>query len=99
MEWLSHQPGVLPDGVQAENFTERYYFQQPPMLSASQQVTDIYPTLVRSVSWLMLGWQTVRAGQATAYYDGDLITYRYPMAMLRNAKNLVYNNGGAEIYR
>lgn len=99
VEWLSHQPGVLPDGVQAENFTERYYFQQPPMLSASQQVTDIYPTLVRSDSWLMLGWQTVRAGQATAYYDGDLITYRYPMAMLRNAKNLVYNNGGAEIYR
>jgi hypothetical protein len=99
VQWLSREPGVLPDGVQAENFTERFYFQQPPALSATQQVTDIYPTLVRQDSWLVLGWQTVRTGQATAYYDGDLITYRYPVAMLMNAKNLVYNNGGAEIYR
>ena len=99
VEWLSHQPDVLPDGVQAENFTERFYFQEASMVNASQQVTDIYPPLVRRESWLVLGWQTVRTGRATAYYDGDLITYRYPMAALRNAKNLVYNNGGAEIYR
>jgi uncharacterized membrane protein len=99
VEWLSHQSGVLPSGVQAENFTERFYFEQPPALSASQQVTDIYPTLVRPDSWLVLGWQTVRMGQATAYYDGDLITYKYPVAILKNAKNLVYSNGGAEIYR
>jgi uncharacterized membrane protein len=99
VEWLSHQSGVLPNGVQAEDFTERFYFEQPPMLSARQQVTDIYPTLVRPNSWLILGWQTVRTGQATAYYDGDLITYKYPMVMLKKAKNLVYSNGGAEIYR
>jgi len=54
---------------------------------------------VRPNSWLILGWQTVRTGQATAYYDGDLITYKYPMVMLKKAKNLVYSNGGAEIYR
>jgi uncharacterized membrane protein len=99
IQWLSHQPDVLPSGVQAENFTERFYFQQASTVNAGQQVTDIYPTLVRRDSWLVLGWQTVRTGQATAYYDGDLITYRYPVAMLSNTKNLVYDNGGAEIYR
>ena len=31
--------------------------------------------------------------------DGDLIDYYYPMKLIENNKNLVYNNGGSEIFK
>jgi hypothetical protein len=41
----------------------------------------------------------VKDDRATDFLDGDLITYRYPTALLQRTKKLVYNDGGAEIYR
>jgi hypothetical protein len=48
---------------------------------------------------MILGYSNVHTRQATSDYDGDLLTYAYPMGFLRNIKNLVYNNDGAEIYK
>jgi uncharacterized membrane protein len=97
VNWLAGKPGVLPSGIQAENFTNRFMFSTPP--DGSQVITDIYPTLLRRSSWVILGYSNVRTGQATTDYDGDLLTYVYPISILRGTKNLVYNNDGAEIYK
>jgi len=97
--WLRGKPGVLPGGVQAENFTNRFYFSAPSDVTGRQFVADIYPSLVRKPSWVILGYSTVHTGEATAVYDGDILTYAYPVGFLQNNKNLVYNNGGSEIYR
>ncbi len=99
VNWLAGKPGVLPNGIQAEDFTNRFMFNAKSDVNGSQVITDIYPTLVRQSSWIILGYSNMRTGQATSNYDGDLLTYGYPMGLLRNTKNLVYNNGGAEIYR
>ena len=72
-------------------------FSAPP--DGSQVITDLYPTLLRQSSWVILGYSNVHTGQATTDYDGDLLTYVYPMSILRGTKNLVYNNDGAEIYK
>lgn len=99
VNWLAGKPGVLPNGIQAEDFTNRFMFNTKAAVNGSQVITDIYPTLVRRSSWMILGYSNMHTGQATSNYDGDLLTYEYPMGFLRNTKNLVYDNGGAEIYR
>ena len=99
VDWLAARPGVLPDGIQAENLTSRFMFNARSDVTGSQVIADIYPTLVRQSSWMILSYSNVHTGQATSDYDGDLLTYEYPMGFLRNTKNLVYNNDGAEIYK
>ena len=99
VNWLSGQPGVLPAGVQAENVTDRFAFTSPGSVSGRQVIADIYPTLIRRSSWVILGSSTIHTGQASVFYEGNLIAYAYPIGILQASKNLVYNNGGTEIYR
>jgi uncharacterized membrane protein len=99
VNWLSGQPGVLPAGVQAENVTDRFAFTSPGRVSGRQVIGDIYPTLIRRSSWVILGYSTMHTGQASVFYEGNLISYAYPVGILQAGKNLVYNNGGTEIYR
>jgi uncharacterized membrane protein len=99
LQWLGGQPAVLPGGVQAEPFTDLYYFKDPHDIDGRQYVTDIFPTLVRTSSWVVLGYATVHTGIATASISGDLVPYRYPMGALRQNKDLVYDNGGTVIYK
>jgi hypothetical protein len=54
---------------------------------------------VRPSTWVILGYATVHDDLAAASYNGNLILYKYPMALLQVSKNLVYSDGGAEIYR
>lgn len=99
ISWLGQQHATLPADVQGENFTDLYYFNAPNQVSGTQFVTDIYPTLIRKAAWVVLGTSTVQTGIATASSGGNLIPYRYPMALLKENKNLVYDDGGTVIYR
>jgi hypothetical protein len=97
--WLAHQPGVLPDGLQTSYSPDRFYFTRPGSVTGQQLVTEIYPTLVRRGTWVLLGEATARRGTNSVFYNGDLLTYSYPMAFLQEIKNRVYDSGGTEIYR
>jgi hypothetical protein len=107
VDWLAVQSGVLRDGVQAAQQSDRFAFISPSGMSDEEYITDIspsfigdiYPTLIRTSSWVILSYTTVHIGQATADVDGDLVTYRYPTGFLEASKDLVYSNGGAQIYR
>jgi hypothetical protein len=102
INWLSEQPNVasvLEDGVQAEDFTYRFYFTNPSDINGKESLIDIYPTLIHRSSWVILSYTNVRTGIAAVFYSGDIIGYSYPIAFLQAAKNLVYDNGGAEIYK
>ncbi len=99
VNWLRGKPGVLPGGVQAEESTDRFALMAESDVTGNQIVTDSYPSLVRKSSWVILSYSTIHTGRVTAYYDGDLISYVYPIKFLRDNKNLVYNDGGAEIFR
>lgn len=99
VQWLSHQREVLPANVQAPFSPYRYLFTDPADVTAQEFISDAFPLLVRPSSWVILGYATVRDDLAAASYSGNLILYKYPVALLRISKNLVYNDGGAEIYR
>lgn len=60
---------------------------------------DITPGLVERDAYVFLGYTDETKGQVTVTYNGDSLTYTYPIQFLNQQKNLIYNNGGAEIYR
>ncbi len=96
---LGDEPGTLPNNVQAENLSDRFMFTAPTKVNGQEVVADIFPPLVRQSSWVILDYSNVHTGLANTTLDGAFITYRYPIDFLWNTKNLVYNNGGSEIYR
>ena len=99
VSWLSAQSGVLPSGVQATHSSNRFLFTSPAKVTGQQFIEDAFPVLLRQHAWVILDYSTLHTGLAAASYDGDLIPYKYPIGILENNKNLVYNNGGIEIYR
>lgn len=102
VNWLAGKPGVLPYGLQAplgENTADRFAFNTPGQVDGSQYVYDVYPVLIQRQSWVLLSYSIVTTGRAPLSTDGQVITYKYPIGLLGNNKNLVYNNGGAEIFK
>jgi uncharacterized membrane protein len=99
VSWLADKPGVSPHGLQASVPPDRFNFFAPSDVTGKQFVIPVFPTLIERKTWLLLDYATVRTQVATADIDSDLINYHFPMALVENNKNLVYNNGGAEIFK
>jgi len=99
VRWLEGRPGVLPDMLQTSYSPDRFYFTDPGSVTGRELVTEIYPTQVRRDTWVLLGESTARRGSNSVFFNGDLLTYSYPMAFLDAVKDRVYDSGGTEIYR
>ena len=99
LDWLGQQPGTLPTGVQADLTSDRWTFKNPADIDDGQVVTDFYPTLLRKSTWVVLGYSTVHTGVSWFVENGDLTPYKYPVAVLKASKDLVYDNGGTRIYK
>jgi uncharacterized membrane protein len=99
--WLGSQPHVTSYPIQAGYIPTKYLFTNPGTLNGAETITDLYPTLVRQNSWVILGYPTVGSGPAYTFnhFDGNTIEYEYPIELLNRYKNLVYVNGEAEIYK
>ncbi|WP_330455741.1 DUF2206 domain-containing protein [Streptomyces sp. NBC_00820] len=87
------------EDVQSEVQTDRYTFSRLQTLIRGRAQNDIYPVLVGSRTYVFLGSTTVTKDEATTFFRGDLVTYRYPVGLLNATKDKLYSNGGAEIYR
>lgn len=64
-----------------------------------QAQNDITPNQIETYSYVLLGYNDTVNRQAFISFDGNTITYNYPTQFLNNNKNLLYSNGGSEIYR
>jgi uncharacterized membrane protein len=87
------------DTIQSEVQSDRYIFGPLQNQLRDRSLNDIYPTLVGADSYVFLGYTATRKGEATMFYRGDLVTYRYPVELLDATKDKVYSNEGAEVYR
>jgi uncharacterized membrane protein len=97
--WLAKQPFVMADGLQGSYEQDRFAFMNSANVSGNEVIADIFPTLIRRSSWALLSYSMVHGGTAVTSLNGDLVEYRYPLSILELNKNLVYNNGGSEIYK
>ncbi|GLW33449.1 DUF2206 domain-containing protein [Actinoplanes regularis] len=100
IDWLqTHVSEAERDDVQSEIQTDRYTFGRMQSVLDRPATNDIFPTLVGPNTYVFLGFTTVQKGEATIFYRGDLVTYRYPVDLLDETKNKIYSSEGAEIYR
>ncbi|MEV6207549.1 DUF6541 family protein [Kitasatospora sp. NPDC051914] len=94
--WLERQ--IASDKSQLLQ-TDRYTFSRVQTFITGPAQGDIQPVVIRPNSYVLLGTTTVRKGEVTVFYRGDLITYKYPTALLSATKNRIYSSEGAVIYR
>jgi hypothetical protein len=97
--WLQRGPMDSATAVQSEVQTDRYTFTRLSAYSRIDAWNDIYPSLIRKDSYVFLGFSAATKGEATVSFEGDLITYRYPVELLDATKNRIYCSDGARIYR
>ncbi|MDX3071862.1 hypothetical protein [Streptomyces sp. MI02-7b] len=95
--WLSQR--FAAEGKPSLVQTDRFTFNRQQTLLTGPVVGDIFPTVLRTDSYLLLGTSTVRTGRLSFSYRGDLVTYRYPVGLLDRTKNEIYSSEGARIYR
>ncbi|UKD57195.1 DUF2206 domain-containing protein [Amycolatopsis sp. FU40] len=79
--------------------SDRYTLSRLQTLIDGRPGDDIYPTLVQPGSFVLLGYPAVRKDEVTVFYQGDLVTYRYPLRFLDATKNKVYSSNGTSVYR
>ncbi|WP_405021694.1 DUF2206 domain-containing protein (plasmid) [Kitasatospora sp. NBC_00070] len=94
-EISKHPPYDIASQLQTDTFT--YARLQSEIDARSLQ--DIYPTLIQTDSYVLLGTSTVTEHRATIFFQGDLITYRYPLGLLHTTKNQIYSSEGAAVFQ
>lgn len=60
---------------------------------------EVLPETTKKESYVYLNYENVKTGNILEVINGDVIYYHFPMEFLDQNKNLIYNNGGSEIYR
>jgi uncharacterized membrane protein len=61
--------------------------------------SEFYPTLWRKDAYVFVGTPTLQRNVATVSFSGDILTYKFPLALLGQEKNLVYSSNGVQIYK
>ncbi len=102
IEWLRSYPSVRADEASAQSRvqSDRFsYSKQQNSLFEVVLANDTYPGLLRRDSYVYLGYANVVKQQATVLYNGNLLTYTYPLEFYNDNKNMLYNNGTSRIYK
>ena len=60
---------------------------------------DFFPSLLRRGEWLFLSSTNVTQERASTFYTGNVLTYRYPVALLQQRHDVVYSGPGAQVLR
>lgn len=99
IEWLSN--GINKGGhkYQPEIQADSYNWSKLLTFGNLNSINDIYPYLVQKDSYIYLGNTNVNKKTASVAYNGDVISYSYPVDFLDNNKSLIYNNGDSKIYK
>ncbi|HKX73565.1 MAG TPA: DUF2206 domain-containing protein [Candidatus Saccharimonadales bacterium] len=101
-KWLAGLIGPQKEGEQLQIdqvFIDRYTDFKVPNIGELNTLDDVYPGLIRKDSYVFLGYTAATKHQVTIFYNGDTITYEYPVEFLDNNKNLIYSNGGSKVYK
>lgn len=97
--WLSDEAANTKGRTQFEVETDRYTSSRLQTRTTTNRDRDIFPTMLRTDSYILLGYTTVTKGEAVVSTAGDQLPYVYPTAILDETKNRIYDNGGAQVYR
>jgi uncharacterized membrane protein len=60
---------------------------------------ELLPQTTKREAYDYLNYYNVTTSNIIEIINGDVVYYHFPLDFLANNKNLIYNNGGSEIYR
>ncbi len=100
--WLEHT--IHTDGSPANapaNIiqTDQYTFNRLQTILTGDVKANIYPGVLSADAYTFVGTETANLGEVTVFFRGDLVTYRYPTALLDQVYNEIYAGNGVEIYQ
>ncbi len=94
IQWLqAHRDGHDP--IQADRFAGLKLF----AFTGSQPLEGIHPAVLYKDAYVYLDDANVTQHKAYAYYRETFLAYTVPKTFLDHAKNRIYDNGSAEVYR
>lgn len=78
-----------------------HYFSNIKMITYAgiAPISALYPADIERNAYVYLNYTNAQTGHVIDYIGGDLIYYEFPLNFLSSNKNLIYNDGGSEIYR
>jgi len=93
-EWLAEN-GDLRLPIQAAHFSDI------KMIAYGHigAYVELLPQTTKRDSYDYLNYYNAQTGNIIEIINGDVVYYHFPLDFLANNKNLIYNNGGSEIYR
>jgi len=94
IDWIAENadPGVP---IQSD-----VYFTNVRMLAYSDiaPLAGLYPATIQKNAYVYLDYNNVKTQTVVQDVDANLLYYHFPVSFLDNNKDLIYNNGGSEIY-
>lgn len=60
---------------------------------------DILPSTLDENAYVYLSYANVNKNMESNRYKGSIINYSFPMKFINENKNLIYNNGGSELFK
>lgn len=95
--WLQNL--IKAKGGQADIQSDLYTAIRLNSLTGLNVSEDITPGVVEQDAYVVLGYTATTKGQVSVSYNSNFVTYTYPLQFLNQNKNLIYDNGGAQVYR
>lgn len=95
-DWVEVRLLDAGQGVVQTQIADRFLFALSPTIDVERSV---YPMLIRSQDYVLLGDAIVSHGQGAVPFGGDRITYRYPLNFLDDNMDRIYSNGRSVVYR
>jgi len=93
-DWLA-QNGDLNFPIQAAHFSDIKMIAYGHIGS----YIELLPQTTKRDAYVYLNFDNVKTSNILEIIDGYVVYYYFPLNFLKNNKNLVYNDGGSEIYR
>jgi uncharacterized membrane protein len=95
LQWLA------ANAVPAVPVQSDRYFSNIKMITYAgiAPIAGLLPETIQKNAYIYLNYNNVVNGDVIEYLNGEVVYYKFPLNFLANTKNLIYNNGGSEIYR
>ncbi|MEU3840874.1 DUF2206 domain-containing protein [Streptomyces sp. NPDC028635] len=98
-DWLLLRDAGQPVNIQSQVRSDNQPYARLQDKLRHQAVNTVYPAFVKDNGYVFLNYATVRKDRTSVFYQGDAVTYRYPIAFLDATKNRIYSSDGAVIFR
>jgi len=94
MDWLSHQDQSYP--IQSD-----HYFSSVKMLAYVNiaPITGLLSQTIEKDSYVYLNYNNVKSSNVVEFINSDVFYYHFSTDFLQNEKDLIYSNGGSEVYK